>query len=105
MSLSWIPREGGVKDHIYGDGAFRHHGAVHDYEEKPILDPAVNRWRVAQRLDYAENPAQYNSYTTEWLKGVIAVSSGSGSSQCRSRGFYRGRKQCILHRRQYERIF
>jgi len=75
MSLSWIPREGGVKDHnLWG---MEHYGTTPPctmYEEKPILDaagkPVAGLFSAWITLN---NPAQYNSYTTEMVKGVIAA--------------------------------
>ena len=74
MSLSWIPREGGVKDHnLWGMEHFGTTPPCTMYEEKPILDPSgkpvpglVSAWITLN------NPAQYNSYTTRMVKGVIA---------------------------------
>jgi 6-oxocyclohex-1-ene-carbonyl-CoA hydrolase len=74
MSLEWIPREGGVKDHnLWG---MEHYGTTPPctmYEEKPVVDPSgkpVAGVKVAWIT--LNNPAQYNSYTTEMVKGVIA---------------------------------
>ena len=40
MSLNWIPREGGVKDHnLWGMEHFGTTAPCTMYEEKPILDP------------------------------------------------------------------
>jgi 6-oxo-cyclohex-1-ene-carbonyl-CoA hydrolase len=74
MSLSWIPREGGVKDHnLWGMEHFGTTAPCTMYEEKPILDPSG---KPVEGLHSAwitlNNPAQYNSYTTEMVKGVIA---------------------------------
>lgn len=74
MSLSWIPREGGVKDHnLWGMEHFGTTPPCTMYEEKPILDASG---KPVEGLSSAwitlNNPAQYNSYTTEMVKGVIA---------------------------------
>jgi len=76
MALEWMPRENGEKDHlIHGDN---HWGGDADapcvvYEKRPLIDPGgqpVDGLTVAWiRLN---NPRQYNSYTTEMVKGVIA---------------------------------
>ncbi|MBI9087436.1 MAG: 6-oxocyclohex-1-ene-1-carbonyl-CoA hydratase [Desulfobacterales bacterium] len=76
MALEWMPRENGEKDHlIHGDN---HWGTDADapcvvYEKRPLTDPngqPVDGLTVAWiRLN---NPKQYNSYTTEMVKGVIA---------------------------------
>ncbi len=74
MALEWIPRDDGSKDHLL-------HTELHwgteapcvVYEKKPIVDPKGN---VVDGLYAAwirlNNPKQYNSYTTEMVKGVIA---------------------------------
>jgi 6-oxocyclohex-1-ene-carbonyl-CoA hydrolase len=74
MSLSWIPREGGVKDHnLWGKEHFGITAPCTMYEEKPVLDqngkPVAG---VSVAWITLNNPAQYNSYTTEMVKGVIA---------------------------------
>ncbi len=75
MSLDWMPREGGVKDHnLWGMEHFGTKPPCTMYEEKPILDP---NGKPVPGLHSAwitlNNPAQYNSYTTEMVKGVIAA--------------------------------
>jgi len=74
MSLDWVPREGGIKDHnIWGMEHFGTEPPCTMYEEKPIIDPSG---KPVEGLYSAwitlNNPAQYNSYTTEMVKGVIA---------------------------------
>ncbi len=75
MSLDWMPREGGVKDHnIWGMEHFGTEPPCTMYEERPVINPATGE--PAEGLYSAwiilNNPAQYNSYTTEMVKGVIA---------------------------------
>ncbi len=75
MSLDWIPREGGLKDHnLWGMEHFGTEAPCTMYEEKPVIDPDGN---PVDGLHVAwitlNNPAQYNSYTTEMVKGVIAA--------------------------------
>ena len=74
MSLDWLPREGGLKNHdLWGDEWFGTEAPCTMYELKPITDPKGN---VIEGLNTAwitlNNPMQYNSYTTEMVKGVIA---------------------------------
>lgn len=74
MSLAWIPREGGIKDHnLWGKEHFGSEAPCTIYEERSILDPAgkavpdlYSAWIILN------NPDQLNSYTTEMVKGVIA---------------------------------
>ena len=74
MSLSWIPREAGVKDHnLWGKEHFGTTAPCTMYEEKPVIDPTGKPVAgVSVAWITLNNPAQYNSYTTEMVKGVIA---------------------------------
>jgi 6-oxo-cyclohex-1-ene-carbonyl-CoA hydrolase len=69
-----MPREGGVKDHnIWGMEHFGTEAPCTMYEEKPIIDPSGKPVEgVYSAWITLNNPAQYNSYTTEMVKGVIA---------------------------------
>ncbi|NOQ95581.1 MAG: 6-oxocyclohex-1-ene-1-carbonyl-CoA hydratase [Desulfobacterales bacterium] len=74
MALEWMPRDNEEKDHLL-------HTDVHwgteppcvVYEKRPLKDPDGN---VMDGLFVSwirlNNPKQYNSYTTEMVKGVIA---------------------------------
>jgi 6-oxo-cyclohex-1-ene-carbonyl-CoA hydrolase len=85
MSLDWVPREGGKKDHNrYGK---EHWGSMDKppcvvYDKRPLKDPKGN---VVDDLYVAwvimNNPAQYNSYTTEMVKGVIAGMENSSTDR------------------------
>lgn len=74
MGLEWLPREKGMKDHdLWGDEHFGKEAPCTLYEKRPILDPEgkpveglYSAWVILN------NPRQYNSYTTEMVKGVIA---------------------------------
>jgi 6-oxo-cyclohex-1-ene-carbonyl-CoA hydrolase len=73
--LEWLPREDGTKDHALHTSV--HWGAQAPctvYEKRPLKDP--NTGKDVDGLFVAwirlNNPAQYNSYTTEMVKGVIA---------------------------------
>ena len=76
MALDWMPRENEPKDHMLHTDA--HWGTDADapcvvYEKRPLTDP---KGKVQDGLYVAwirlNNPRQYNSYTTEMVKGVIA---------------------------------
>jgi 6-oxo-cyclohex-1-ene-carbonyl-CoA hydrolase len=76
MALEWMPREDEAKDHSLHTDV--HWGTDADapcvvYEKKPLIDAKGN---VVEGLYTAwirlNNPRQYNSYTTEMVKGVIA---------------------------------
>jgi 6-oxo-cyclohex-1-ene-carbonyl-CoA hydrolase len=76
MALDWMPRDNELKDHLLHTDA--HWGTDADapcvvYEKRPLTDP---KGKVQEGLYVAcirlNNPKQYNSYTTEMVKGVIA---------------------------------
>ena len=74
MSLDWLRRDDALKDHaLLGDEHFGTDAPSVIYERRAIADPQgeavpgiYSAWIVLN------NPAQYNSYTTEMVKGVIA---------------------------------
>ncbi len=76
MSLEWMPRDNEIKNHGVGGEQF---WGTHEnppctvYEKKPLVDSGGN---VVEGLYTAwvtlNNPRQYNSYTTDMVKGVIA---------------------------------
>ena len=76
MALDWMPRDNESKNHLLHSDA--HWGTDADapcvvYEKRPLTDP---KGTVQEGLYVAwirlNNPKQYNSYTTEMVKGVIA---------------------------------
>lgn len=74
MALDWLIRDDEPKDHnLYGDEFFGTEPPCTMYERKPLTDPDGN---VVEGLYTAwvtlNNPAQYNSYTTQMVKGVTA---------------------------------
>jgi len=72
--LSWLPRESGIKDHyLWGDEHFSDKEPGVIFEKRPILDPQGNPIDdLYSAWITLNNPRQYNSYTTEMVKGVIA---------------------------------
>ena len=74
MSLDWLPREGGLKDHdLWGDEFLGGTAPTVQYDLKPIAGPKGEK---AEGLFAAwitlDNPDQFNSYTTKMVKGVIS---------------------------------
>ena len=74
MGLDWLPRDSELKEHDLHD--MKHLGDEAPrtkYEKHPLKDPDGN---IIEDLFVAwitlDNPRQYNSYTTEMVKGVIA---------------------------------
>ena len=73
--LEWVPREDGQKDHLlHTSGNWGTEAPCTVYEKRPIVDPKTGK--AVDGLYTAwitlNNPSQYNSYTTEMVKGVIA---------------------------------
>ena len=74
MALEWLRRENELKNHQLLDNShFGTEAPTVMYEERPVIDdkgqavPGLfSAWIVLN------NPTQYNSYTTEMVKGVIA---------------------------------
>jgi 6-oxo-cyclohex-1-ene-carbonyl-CoA hydrolase len=84
MSLEWLPRDNSQKDHILiGSEHWGTEAPCTVYEKKPLVNPEGKEipglYVAWVRLN---NPNQYNSYTTEMVKGVIA--GFSAASQDRS---------------------
>ncbi len=74
MSLDWLPRDDKLKNHtLFGQEHWSSEAPSTIYEKRPIRDSKGN---VVPDLFTAwitlNNPAQFNSYTTEMVKGVIA---------------------------------
>lgn len=74
MSLDWLPRTDTLVDHdLGGDAYFRAEPPSVIYEKKPIRDPQGHPVEgLYSAWVWLNNPAQYNSYTTDMVKGVIA---------------------------------
>lgn len=72
--LSWLPRESGEKNHhLWDQEHFSSEAPGVIYEKKPILDANGNEVEgLYSAWIILNNPSQYNSYTTEMVKGVIA---------------------------------
>ena len=76
MTLDWLPRDNELKNHGIGGEQF---WGTHDrppctvFEKKPLLDPKGHpQAGLYTAWITLNNPKQYNSYTTEMVKGVIA---------------------------------
>lgn len=74
MTLEWLPRDDTLKDHLlFGPEHWTTEAPGTVYEKKPLTDPKGNEisglYVAWIRLN---NPNQFNSYTTEMAKGVIA---------------------------------
>jgi 6-oxo-cyclohex-1-ene-carbonyl-CoA hydrolase len=74
MTLEWLPRDDELKDHdVGGDEFFGTEPPCVIYEKKPIVDPQANPVEgLYSAWVWLNNPRQYNSYTTQMVKGVIA---------------------------------
>ncbi len=74
MSLEWLPRDDKTKDHmLMGSEHWGTEAPCTVYDKIPLSDPEGNQipglYVSWIRLN---NPGQYNSYTIEMVKGVIA---------------------------------
>lgn len=74
MSLEWLPKDNEAKDHsLHGSEHWGTEAPCTVFEKRPLTSP---EGEVVSGLYVAwitlNNPKQYNSYTTEMVKGVIA---------------------------------
>lgn len=74
MALDWLPRDDEVKNHaLWGKEHFGTEPPCVIYEKKPVIDSNGNEVKeLYSAWVILNNPKQYNSYTTEMVKGVIA---------------------------------
>ena len=75
MSLNWLPRDDEQKNHelFKGEDYFGTEAPSVIYEKRPVIDPQGNEIEgLYSAWIILNNPRQYNSYTTEMVKGVIA---------------------------------
>jgi 6-oxo-cyclohex-1-ene-carbonyl-CoA hydrolase len=75
VGIEWLPRDNEIKNHelFKGTDYFGTEPPCTMYEKKPVLDPQGNEVPgLYTAWITLNNPKQYNSYTTEMVKGVIA---------------------------------
>lgn len=74
MSLDWLPRDDELKNHdLWDDKYFGTEPPCTMYELRPVIDDKGNEVRgLYSAWIILNNPKQYNSYTTNMVKGVIA---------------------------------
>jgi 6-oxo-cyclohex-1-ene-carbonyl-CoA hydrolase len=74
MSLDWLPKDNEIKNHdLWGKEFFSKESPSVVYELKPVVDSEGNKVKgLNSAWIILNNPAQYNSYTTDMVKGVIA---------------------------------
>lgn len=72
MALDWLPRDEVLKDHDLGGEEFLGtEPPCVTYEKKPIRDPDGKEVEgLYSAWVWLNNPRQYNSYTTQMVKGV-----------------------------------
>jgi len=83
MSLEWLSRDDDIKNHaLIGTEHWGTEAPCTVYEKRPVLD---NKGQAVDGLFTAwitlNNPAQFNSYTTEMVKGVIAGFQAASSDR------------------------
>ena len=74
MSLDWLPKDDKIKNHdLWGDEYFSRDPPGVIYELKPVVDPEGKTVKgLSSAWIILNNSQQYNSYTTDMVKGVIA---------------------------------
>jgi 6-oxo-cyclohex-1-ene-carbonyl-CoA hydrolase len=83
MSLDWLPRDDRIKNHaLFGTEHWGTEAPCTVYEKRPVNDqggkPVAGLYTAWITLN---NPAQFNSYTTEMVKGVIAGFQAASSDR------------------------
>ncbi len=75
MVLEWMPRDNEKKDHLlHTDVHWGNEPPCVVYEKRPLRDPGGDKVEgLFVSWIRLNNPNQYNSYTTEMVKGVIAA--------------------------------
>ncbi|MFQ5906152.1 MAG: 6-oxocyclohex-1-ene-1-carbonyl-CoA hydratase [bacterium] len=74
MGLEWLPRDDELKNHaLWGEEHFGKEPPCVIYEKRPVIDSGGKEVEGIHSVwIILNNPKQYNSYTTEMVKGVIA---------------------------------
>ena len=74
MPLDWLPRDNEIKNHdLWKDEHFGVEPPCTMYELRPIINAEGQKIKgLNSAWVILNNPRQYNSYTTEMVKGVIA---------------------------------
>jgi 6-oxo-cyclohex-1-ene-carbonyl-CoA hydrolase len=74
MGLDWLPKDNEIKDHsLFGKEYWGEEPPSTMYEKRAVIDPSGNEVDgLYTAWVMLNNPAQYNSYTTKMVKGVIA---------------------------------
>ncbi len=75
MSLDWLKKDKEIKDHsLWGKEHWGTEPPSTMYEKRPILDVSGKEVKdLYAAWIILNNPAQYNSYTTKMVKGVISA--------------------------------
>jgi 6-oxo-cyclohex-1-ene-carbonyl-CoA hydrolase len=83
MTLDWLPRDDKLKDHsLFGEEYWGTTPPCTMYERKPLVDPEGNATPdLYTAWITLNNPKQYNSYTTDMVKGVIAAFKAASSDR------------------------
>jgi 6-oxo-cyclohex-1-ene-carbonyl-CoA hydrolase len=74
MPLNWLQKDDKIKNHdLWGDEYFSRKPPSVIYELKPVVNDEGNKVKgLNSAWIILNNPAQFNSYTTDMVKGVIA---------------------------------
>jgi 6-oxocyclohex-1-ene-carbonyl-CoA hydrolase len=84
MALDWLKRDNELKDHqLVGDEHFGTEAPCTVYEKKPLVNPQTGETVDGLYTAWItlNNPNQFNSYTTQMVKGVIAGMKKAGADR------------------------
>ncbi|MFC2031815.1 enoyl-CoA hydratase-related protein [Chloroflexota bacterium] len=83
MTLDWLPRDNRIRDHsLWGMEHFGTEPPCIVYEEKPIIDPDGNPVKgLSSAWITLNNPDEFNAYTTQMEKGMIAGFNRASTSR------------------------
>ena len=83
MTLDWLPRDDALKDHsLIGEEHWGTEAPCTVYERRPLAGPDGTEVEgLFTAWITLNNPKQYNSYTTEMVKGVIAGFTAASSDR------------------------
>lgn len=83
MALEWLRKDDTLKDHqLLDDSRFGKEAPTIRYEERPVQDEKGQAVAgLYSAWIWLDNPTQYNSYTTEMVKGVISAFQKASSDR------------------------
>ena len=103
MGLDWLKKDKEIKDHLlWGKEHWGTEPPCTMYEKRPILDASGKEIKgLYSAWIILNNPAQYNSYTTKMVKGVIAGFQNASLDRSVVAVVFTAVKKSLLNRGQY----